>query len=345
MSGKPKKNIAPKDEEPLENDVPVEEMDEQFAEKEAAVVSEPQAKQKGTPKKEQPAKPEKKKASGGYKLSSVDPIILASFTVFIVACLIVTGVTAYGIIAGENDDKVAEYGDKVIANYTGSYFAYYDESGVVFDTSIESIGTDDTYPKSYEFSKTDFDTITVTIGDGKYLADFENALIGHKPGDEIRVMIHNGYGDLTDDVNKFTKAKVGVTVDKITQFDNADKYKAFFGSDAATSGIVKSPYGWDANVIENTDGTISVEYNPAVDTTYTVTEGVGAKVTAVGSTITFDYVIDNFAENTKMLKGIVDGETVYIIAADDTNITYKTTAEKVGIDLYFVMEFVGYPTS
>ena len=26
MSGKPKKNIAPKDEKPLENDVPVEEM-------------------------------------------------------------------------------------------------------------------------------------------------------------------------------------------------------------------------------------------------------------------------------------------------------------------------------
>lgn len=337
MSGKPEKNNIPETEMPLEEEVPVEETE--------AEVSKPKGKAKDAPKKAQPApEPKKKKSGGGFRLSSIDPIILASFTIFMVACLIVTGVTVYGIVVDENNDKTAEYGDKIVVNYTGSYFDYYYNGGTVFDTSVQDVADNADYKKSYEYTeKESLSPLTFTIGDGSYLSEFENALIGHKPGDKIEVSIVDGYGSL-DDSNKFSTAKTGIIIDKIRNF-TSDDYTKFFGSDAAKSGIVKSPYGWDANVVSNSDGTYTVEYLATADQTYEIETGFAVKATAVSDKITFDYVVDSFDLNAKMFKGVINDKVVYIIGADDTNITYKTCDEKTGITLYFVIEFVKYSES
>lgn len=345
MSGKPK-NKVPKEEIPVEDEVPLEAEEDLFIEETETV---------DTPKaagKKNVAPESKKKKKGGFKLSSIDPIILASFSVFLIACLIVTGVTVYGIVSGENNESTAQYGSKVTVDYTGSYFTYYDETGAsIFDTSYSSIGTSDDYKKSFEFnSDKTYESLTFSIGEGKFLADFENALIGHKPGDTIKVKIPNGegYGSL-DDTNTSTESRTGIVTEKNIKLTTDDYKKLFDVTDVPSSipTTVLSPYGWDATVSLGSDGMVSVGYEPKSDLTteYSVCEGLKTKVTSIGANITFEYIIDGgaFDENAKMLRAIMDGSIVYIIAFDgDNTMTYKTADEKTGIDLYFVIKFVEY---
>ena len=211
MSGNAKKNKAPKASEPVDDDIPFEDTKEQFEETPVVVETAPKSKNKQGDVK-------KKSSKRGFKLSSIDPIILASFTVFLVACLIVTGVTVYGIVSGDSDEKKAEYGDKVEVNYVGSFFTYYDETGaMIFDTSMSNIADSSDYKKSYEFkTKESYEPLEFTIGSGDLLNKFESAVVGLKPGETTKVYIDDGYGTLTDNVNKFT-------VDKVSDLDNIKK--------------------------------------------------------------------------------------------------------------------------
>ena len=87
-----------------------------------------------------------------------DPIFSVCFVVFVVACVGVLGV------------------------YVDEHYIQSDDT-VVFDTSLSSVDENDGYVKANEYSSSSFKTQDVTVGDGKFLAAFENALIGHKVGD------------------------------------------------------------------------------------------------------------------------------------------------------------------
>ena len=352
MSGKPKKNKAPATEEPIEEEFPVDDIEEQPVE--AADINEAS---KSTNKGKAPADAKKKKGGRKFRLSSIDPIILASFSVFLVACLIVTGITIYDITAGETSTKAAEYGDSIEVYYTGSYFAYYDEEGaVIFDTDMEEVGEDnEKYKKSYGYTtKEAYSTMQMTVGQGDLLDEFKNALIGHRPGDVVQVKIVDGYGTLTEGVNKFTVLKSdGYRIDKVQTMTVSD-YKSFFGvDDAPNSGFtfydVDTPYGWKANVTGISGDMVRVEHLPVAGESYAKNE-VTYKVNTIDPTadpehplvINFEYQMDDFADNAKILKGVYDGQIVYFIKSDGVNMTYQTTDETVGTTMFFTIKFVGY---
>ena len=341
MSGKSNKNKAPKAKVPEDDKVPVEEFDDDFVEETAVVETSPASKGKG----DAPAN-SKKKSKRGFKLSSVDPIILGSFAVFLAACLVVTGVTLYGIITGETSNETAEYGDTVLVDYTGSYFAYYDEDGaVIFDTSVKNVGTSDSYKKSYEFKeKDDYSSVSVTIGNGQYLSAFEDAIIGLKPGQEARVVITDGYGSLTEGVDKLTKPKSdGYSMPRVQTIPVSD-YKTLFNVTEAVSQIdVESPYGWNVDVTVNSNETVTIDYGAHLTAgTYGEEGGVQIRATPNGANIDYEYIVDDFDENTKMFKTVFDGKIVYVISANGANMTYKTTSEKVGTTMYFVIKLVEF---
>ena len=278
-----------------------------------------------------------------------------------VACLIVTGITVYGIVAGDSSDKTAEYGDKVEVEYTGSYFTYYNEEGaLIFDTNMEEVGNDnEKYPKSYGYSSSDtYSTLQFVVGEGTIITDsskkvldgFKEALIGHKPGDIVTVKIVDGYGSLIENDNKFTVAKSGTPAETIlkVQTMTVDAYKSLFGVDSVPTAPqynVDSPYGWKANVTPISGDMVTVEYIPEDDTAYTKNEVTYKVIGAVTDTITFQYQMDDFAENAKLLKGVYGGQVVYFIKSDGANMTYKNTAETVGTTMYFTIKFVGYLSS
>ena len=128
-----------------------------------------------------------------------DPIFSVCFVVFVVACVGVLGVYVDEHYIQQDDTKVA-YGDKVVTNYTGSFYAYYGEdNAVVFDTSYASIGKNDDVAKAYSFSKSSYSTFSVTVGSNGALKMFEDSLVGHKVGDKIRVMIPASEGYIASD--------------------------------------------------------------------------------------------------------------------------------------------------
>ena len=349
MSGKSSKNKAPKAKVPEDDNVPVEEFDEEVVKETEVIEIAPTSDNK----EKKGGSDSKKKSKKGFKLPSIEPIILTSFTIFIVACLIVTGVTTYGIIVGETSDQTAEYGDRVQVNYVGSYYGYYGQTGAeIFDTSWESIANDDNYAKSWGFQKKEeYTPLDVTIGAEGSIKGFSDAIIGHKIGDRFRVEVQDGYGSLVLNENYFTGVvKAGQSIKKIQTDVSTTDYTTFFkdieGSDVPSAGNtiynIDSPYGWKANVTGNSNGTVTIEYLPVNGETYT-SYGVKLNVTSVTDTITFTYDNgDNFDTNAKMLKAAFNGKIVYIIQSDDTNMSYKTTDERTGTKMYFEVELVGF---
>lgn len=305
---------------------------------------------KSDSKKDEPKKDEpKKKASGPkFKLRDVDPIILVSSIVFFAACIAVVGMTIYDVTLADHSTRTCEYGDSVVVDYTGSYFNYYDRDGTVFDTSLESVTNDSNIKKSYEFTaKSTFSTINFKIGDGSYLAKFENCLINHHVGDTVRVTIPaaDGYGALTES-QKGEINKTGQTIAP-TGVYTAAQFRDLFGFDAPAAGVptdMKGPYGWDVSVMVGVNGMVTVDYTSGavVGQTYAMNAKVSTKVTDKTGQITFDYVLGNFNMDKDMAKIIVNGDNVYAIKSTDTKITYKTTDEKVGATLFFVIKFVSF---
>jgi len=352
MAGKPKNTKAPKAEEPLDDEFPEEEFDEQPIKTVAADDSRKYDKGKA---------PEKKKKSRGFRLSSIDPIILASFSIFMIACLVVSGITIYGVVAGDaSKNKVAEYDDSVEIYYTGSYSGFYYKDGAfIFDTDMEDVGSDnDKYQKSYSYTKKDsYSAMTMTVGQGELLDGFKNALIGHKPGDVVEVEIEDAYGTLTEGVNKFTVAKSdSYSVPKLQNMTSSD-YKTLFDVDEVpepgfTIYNVDSPYGWKANVMGISGDVVCVEHLPENNGTYTKNEVTYKVIGDVTDVVNFEYQIDDFGDNAKILKGVYKNQLVYFIKSDGTNMTYKSAAyvgntpgELIGLKLYFVIKFVGYASS
>ncbi len=349
-------------------DVPLEATDDILAEDVAAAEAETKAEDKeaaeakaGKSKKNAEGVTEKHKAKApkiNFKWSNVDPIIKVSFVVFMLACVIVLGSTVYDKTLADHTSAAAEYGDKVIVDYVGSYYVYYEEDGaVIFDTTLKSVGDNNAdYVKSWEYSKTSYSTISLTIGNGKYLSMFENAIIGHHTGDKITVKIPaaDAYG-LVSDSQKGTCSLSAGEASIVKEYTSA-QFKEFFGKDAPSAGTVNqkmtSPYGWDAFVSVDTDGKVVVNYSNVIagDTLYNVNKNLDLKVTSVADgIISYEYKFkDTKADGTdkiELVKAIVDDSFVYVYSLGDDSFSYKTTEEKIGMDLYFTITFVGFDTS
>ncbi len=291
-----------------------------------------------------------KKVRAGLKKKDHDPILRVSAIVLAIACIIVIANSVYDITLADHSDPPIKYGDKVIVDYVGAYGAYYDEDGaIVFDTSLKSVGDSDV-KKSYEYNPA-FKQLTVEIGKGDYLEKFESSLIGHVPGDVIKVMIPNGYGEAqlydfkgTADIKQSTvltasefktlfgydapKADSGtVTVKEHTEYKADDKYKY-------------TPFGFGATVTPNSDGTVTVNYSAEAGKTYVMSEDVSVKVDSVAdctAKITYEFKEDSKRDFVKVI--VEDNVSVYVYP--DT-MKYKSTDEKTGEDLYFTITVVKY---
>ena len=292
-----------------------------------------------------------------------DPILMIGTIILALAFVVVISGYAYGEFVANDDDVSAKYGDKVKVNYVGSYYDYYqDENGnpnanaVVFDTSLWSVANDDGIAKSYEFSKKAEDKYTefnVTIGSGGALADFENALIGKKPGDTIRVMIPDAYGALkTSNVKQWDDLN-GMEFKRV-QLMSADEYKATFGVTTVYPGMyanLQHPYGWTCDATIVSGGYIYVTHNVADGDDFSSADD-SIKVTVADHSsdpslflVNFTFGgYDSYRGEIPMVKFIYGGFTYYVTEVDTTAETFKTknTTEIIGQDLYFVITLVGY---
>ncbi|GEM_PF-2676493 len=91
----------------------------------------------------------------------------------------------------------AQVGDEVSVDYVGWL-----DDGQVFDTSMESIGTDASIPKADTFSRQVYAPLNFTVGEGRLIAGFEKAVIGMHVNQTITVSIppEEAYGEVNPEL-------------------------------------------------------------------------------------------------------------------------------------------------
>lgn len=303
---------------------------------------------------------------------SMDPLVAICAAVLLISSAVVLAATIDDKFFPEKDTSAATSWDRVKVDYVGSYHGYYDQGGMVFDTSIGGIGGNAGYIKAYDYGagKT-YDPLEFVIGQGSMLRMFENALLGMKPGESKRIVIPvgEGYGDGTS--LKSLPSVTGVEMDISMSMSQAE-CAAYIGTSPMNNLTVTTPYGWEATVIQDSgSGAWVVTHAPAAGTSYTPkgdtsdSPAVKYKVTEItGTTLKFDYEFSPDVDakmntpagwHVKALNG--DGKTMFLYGSTETgSLAYQykypltekdaegkeTSVEKSDVELYFEIRFVGY---
>ena len=306
-----------------------------------------------------------------------EPISLVCLVVLIVASVAVIGAFVNdNILNGDNDAEAAS-GSTVEVDYTGAFYDYYDGegNGAIFQTTVKDIADSTSYIHSAGYVEvSSYSAIKFTVGSGNYLSGFENAVIGKKAGDTVKVVIPAGQGYNAADTTK-TIANNGFEV-PVQQKMSAAEYKTLYGEDATDGTSIKTLYGWDANVTKNADGTIVLTNMASNGRDYDIESGFatvkihvdGIDAGKIKYTLsvtdcvavdgkTYSDFHDSFDGNTaeysavKMVRVPMYDATaskdtgnsffVYIIGlGNDGSFEYRTVEEKYNIDLYFTIKVV-----
>lgn len=281
---------------------------------------------------------------------SRDPIFTTCLVIFAIAVVAILGVFVNDHYIQTDDTEVA-YGDKVVVNYTGSFYGYVgDENAVVFDTSYSSIGNDDKIIKSNSFTKTSYNTFTITVGNNGALKGFEESVIGHKVGDKVKVMIPAGEGYLGPDSVTVQNNSGSVPV---TMTMPQTAFKALYKDVTLVAGsgvMFETVYGWDATAtLAGTE--VIITNMPEAGQTYDYIGNedsdfgnVKFQVRSIGTSVEFTYVFEDTHSvgangEIQMIELDFGTETWYVTNVDNGSFTYKTS-ENANIDMYFEITIV-----
>ena len=298
-----------------------------------------------------------------------DPIMMVCFVVFLLTVCAISGATVYNNYL-KADDKVAVSGSTVSVNYIGTYYDEYGkENGVVFDTSYWHIADDDKILKSNDFTKnaeSSYKPLSFAVGGTSVIMGFGNAVIGHKVGEKVHVMIPVGEGYTAPDTTATVSSAADIRV-PASETVTAAQFKEMYGHDLkGFEEIEKSVYGWPASASYNMfNNTITLSYHPDAGASYKAVENdfgtVSLNVRSVtGSDILFRYVITDYKvvstnganKEIKMIQvdlGPNNNKTVgstnvpsklYVTSVNDAGFTYKTVNERYNQILYFEIEIV-----
>ncbi len=302
-----------------------------------------------------------------------EPITLVCFIVFLIACAGILSAYAYNELV--DNSKAVVYGETVEIDYTGSLYGYYDAATdsmlpIIFDTTLKSVGDNSNNLFAPGFSKTSYSTTSITLGQGKFLKAFENAIIGHKVGDTIKVKINAADAYPAANTNQYRE--------KITELEadngftvSLDEYKTLFDkTEAPAKGIsqLEDKNGLPAKV--NYDGSIlTVCYEVEKDKEYTIVDNSVGKVImtpteVTDSKITYKLSIENqknvmIDDKTPSKVSAQSGESIQeiemisynlfnnsynIIGFDGTSVIYNTASSSDvaihNMDLFFVIKIV-----
>lgn len=116
-----------------------------------------------------------------------EPITMVFTAVLLVAILIAVGIHINDNILHKTVPTVDEK-STVVVDYTGSFYNYYDQAGgAMFQTSVSSIEDNPDYVHAASYSSGS--QLTVDMSGSDVLKKFQDALLGHKVGDKVRVAI------------------------------------------------------------------------------------------------------------------------------------------------------------
>lgn len=272
----------------------------------------------------------------------IEPITAISVVVFLLAAAAVLGVFVNDNYISGSDDATVEPGSTVTVDYTGSLYDYYDEEGaLIFDTNVKSHS--ENYPIKGDFSKTMFSAYTVTPGSDGALSMFENALIGHKVGDTVRVTIpsESGYA------SKSTTRDAQFTVAAV-QYMSQDMFSSLydFTVETGTTEEFTTIYGWEATATYSVDrNAVGIINRPVSGETYELASNelndygtAKLTVTTVGDNIVSDIVVEGIDGNPYKMVWVDLGSEKFYVQSDDGPVLTITSDPSAGETLYFVIK-------
>ncbi len=297
-----------------------------------------------------------------------EPITWVCFVVFLIACVAVLGAYVNAEYINKSYDTV-QYGDTVKVDYTGSLYTYYDQGTdtvvpVIFDTSVESVGTNSDYLFLKTFSKTSYSTLSVTVGSGSMLAAFENALVGKNVGDTVTVCIPAGEGYVYANQNV---AATSFTFNQVMTMTASD-FKSFYGvEESITSTYLFEYNGMSLMAVPSGTSMVKVTYQVEAGQTYNVytSEKLGNVTMTVNSVadgvVTYSLAITGYKSVTDTTVTSADGVTTLqaiemitlamfpnvstnIVGYDGTTVMYNNVTDSKAIlsdtALYFTIKIV-----
>ncbi len=302
-----------------------------------------------------------------------EPITFACFVVFLIACVAVVGAYVDAEYIHKSVDTV-QYGDSIKVDYTGSLYGYYDEGSdtvapVIFDTTVESVGTSSDYLFLKTFSKTSYSTLTLTAGQGSYLDDFKNAVIGKNVGDTVKVCIsaENAY-----QLGNYNTYATSFTFQQTSSMSTSD-FKSFYGvEDTISAPYVFTYMGMTLVAAPSGSSMVNVTYQVTAGQNYEVytSEKLGTVTmnitTVADGVVTYTLTITGYKEvkdadgnnvtvsnaaGTQTLNAIemitlamFPNVSTNIVGYDGTNIMYNNVTDSKAIlsetALYFVIKIV-----
>lgn len=264
----------------------------------------------------------------------------------VIAVIIVLGVYYVVFTVRPSAPPVrVQQGDQISVDYIGSF----QSSGLVFDTSIQSVGADNaTYPKAFSFSwKSSWSPLQFTIGDHSVVTGFDQGVRGLSLGQTTTIIVAPalGYGPSTPGAivlhNIIETVPVRVTM-------NESAFQKYYGQVALSDTNVTDPvYGWSATV-SILNGLVTVTNSPYPSEPIHPYGAWGAVVLSVDDTAnngTGVITVQNHVDPSMVDKvggKTPDGKTFYLAAVDPSGGTYTVDFDKqvVGRTLVFQVSLV-----
>ena len=277
----------------------------------------------------------------------VEPIVAISVVVLLLAS---GAVVSASFLSGytDDDDLSVAPGRTVNVYYTGSLYGWYDDEGaIIFDTNVKEHAENDDYVKIGGFSKSSYTKLSFVQGKGTVLSLFEEGVSGHKPGDVVRFKIPLGEGYKSESTERDDSFEMP-RVEYMTTTDFRAFYDDYVVKEGSAPVTIKTVYGWDATAYyDSTVGMIKIIHTPEKDEKYDMVSNeknvggsVSLSVTAVGDTITCEYVVnvDSGVEDYMFwVKTHNDRFYIHGVESDKILTTVNPAAEE---DIYFVVTII-----
>ena len=267
------------------------------------------------------------------------------FLAFLVAIVVVVAGVGVGLLYEHNHPKApsspqtVQVGDNVTVNYIG-LFGSGPQEGKVFDTSIQSVATDNaTYPKSLQYtprSTGGYTPLPVHVGPntpgsgynvsgttyGGVVTGFWKGLVGLAVNQTrwITVTPDQGYGPL--DTSCLTTYPLVQTIPSFVSLTPTAFAKAYPKASAAAGATFVDPtYGWVDTVASSTATAVVVAYGPTA----------GQVVSPYG----WAMLVRNISSNTLTLVSQLTPSSVGSVAGSIANVSVCSTSKFLlwGVDL------------
>ena len=266
-------------------------------------------------------------------------------TIVLAIVIITSGVLGYKYLSRSQDpfqgpETLAETGDKVAINYTGSF-----EDGTVFDTSLLEVAEDDNiYPKALSFTeKSVYKPLIFIVGNGDVIKGFDDGVMGLGIGQTRTIIVppEDGYGDA--DPNLIVKIDLEEKLPLFTTDVNITDFRDVYSLDPVVGTTVfEENWGWNAVVyfVNEDTGQITLKHEPKIGDVIDYngaweSEVIGIDSSSNGGEITIRHLLKDSDANNIYHEG---GEGAFIVVDVDTaagTATLDYNREVVGKTLIF----------